>query len=82
MSLRPTVYTDEAQVTGEGITRTSDPRARLWALVIPLPGLRPLHCTIRATSKAEAIRFAAARHPSADPDRIRVLSKPEAGGLL
>lgn len=67
---------------GEGVTYTTKPGARLWALEIRFPGGHPMRCTIRAASQKQAIQFAAARHPNADPARIRVLSKSEAGGLL
>lgn len=68
--------------TGEGITFSTEPRARLWAVEVPFPGRQPMRCTIKATSQRQALQFAAARHPGADPNRIRILSKSEAGGLL
>lgn len=68
--------------TGEGITYTTQPKARLWAVEVPFPGRQPMRCTIRAISQRQALQFAAARHPGANPDQIRVLSNSEAGGLL
>jgi hypothetical protein len=41
-----------------------------------------MRCTIKATSQRQALQFAIARHPAALHDRIRILSKSEAGGLL
>ena len=73
---------EEPTQTGEGITYTTEPKARLWAVEVPFPARQPMRCTIRATSQQQALQFAAARHPGADPDRIRALAKPEAGGLL
>lgn len=80
-----TTYTapvDEPQCTGEGITYTKERGARLWALEVPFPGRTPMRCTIRAKSQRQALQFAAARHPAADPDGIRVLSKDEARELI
>lgn len=82
MALTYTAHTDEPEYRGEGITYTTERGARLWALEVPFPGRQPMRCTIRATSQRQALQFAAARHPAADPERIRVLSKSEAGGLL
>lgn len=76
------VAVDEPDYTGEGITYTTDKRARLYAVVVPFEGRQPMRCTIRATSQQQAMSFAVARHPGAIADRIRVLSKAEAGGLL
>lgn len=56
---------DACQFAGEGITRTSTPGARLWPVEIRWPGVRPMRCTIRATSKRQAYQFAERRHPNA-----------------
>lgn len=49
---------------GEGITRTSDPRARLWPVTITFTsGAKPMRTTIRATGPLQAEQFARARHP-------------------
>lgn len=83
MATRYTAAEDEQPTqAGEGITYTSQPKARLWAVEVPFPGRQPMRCTIRAMSQRQALQFAAARHPGVDPERIRALSKPEAGGLL
>lgn len=82
MSKRYQTPTDEPTYTGEGITFTTQTGSRLWAVEVPFPGRSAMRCTIRATSKTQALQFAIARHPSANPERIRVLSKTEAGGLL
>lgn len=82
MALRYTTPVDAPEYTGEGITYTTEPGTRLWPLEVPIPGSRPLRCTIRAKSQRQAVQFAAARHPAANPERIRVLSTSEAGGLL
>lgn len=73
---------EQPSQTGEGITYTTEPKARLWAVEVPFPGRQPMRCTIRAISQRQALQFAAARHPGADPNCIRILSKSEAGGLL
>lgn len=76
------IYDDEPGSAGEGITRTTDPRAKLFALEVKLPGRLPMRCTVKALNESQAIQFAVARHPSTDPSRIRTLTKSEAGGLL
>lgn len=82
MALTYRTPVDEPDCTGEGITRTSERGTRLWPLEVPIPGSRPLRCTVRAKSQRQALQFAAARHPAADPERIRVLTTEEAGGLI
>ena len=53
-----------ATAGGEGITRTSDPKAKLWPVTITFNnGARPLRTTIRATGPLQAEQFAKARHP-------------------
>lgn len=79
---RPTAYTDEPTHGGEGITRTTEPGARMYYLEIPFPGRQMMRCTIRAKSQRQALQFAAARHPTADVDGIRVMSGHEAEGLM
>ncbi len=50
---------------GEGITRTTDPAARLWPVTITFDGvMRPMRTTIRATGPVQAEQFARARHPN------------------
>lgn len=61
---RHAVYSDEPTNAGEGITRTSDPKARLWPVTVTFTtGARPLRSTIRATGPLQAEQFARARHP-------------------
>jgi hypothetical protein len=57
---------------GEGISRTSDPTARLYPVTIPLHNAPPIRATIRATSTRQARTFAANNHPNADTARITV----------
>lgn len=49
---------------GEGISRTTNNRAVLWDVLVVLNG-KPMLTTVRATSKAEAIKFSKNRHPKA-----------------
>jgi len=66
MTTRYQAHTDEPTHTGEGITRTSDPRAVLWPVTVTFTsGMRPLRETIRAVSAGQAEAFARARHPYA-----------------
>ena len=56
-------YNDEPPQMGEGITRTSDPKAKLWPVTITFTtGARPLRTTIRAKGPIQAEKFARARH--------------------
>jgi hypothetical protein len=64
MPTRYQAVTDESTHTGEGITRTSDPAARLWPVTVTFTtGARPLRTTIRALSAGQAEQFARNRHP-------------------
>lgn len=57
------IQIDEPSHVGEGITRTSDPKARLWPVTVTFTtGARPLRTTIRAISAHQAEQFARARH--------------------
>ena len=49
----------------------------LFALEVPLVGLRPVRCTLRAVSLQAAIKRAVALHPNAIPDGIRELTFEE-----
>lgn len=60
---------------GEGISRTSDPTAKLYPVTIPLLNAPTVKATIRATSSKQARTFAANNHPNADTSRI-VVGKP------
>jgi hypothetical protein len=50
---------------GEGVSRTSDPKAKLWSLIIQIPGQMVLRSTIRAHTRKEAKEFATNCHPTA-----------------
>lgn len=50
---------------GEGISRTSSNNAKLHELLIKQGKTPPIKEWIRATSKKEALQFAANRHPTA-----------------
>lgn len=64
MASRYQALTDEPTHWGEGITRTSDPRAQLWPVTVTFTtGARPLRTSIRAVSAGQAEQFAKARHP-------------------
>ena len=66
MSTRYQALTDEPTHVGEGITRTSDPKAVLWPVTVTFTtGSRPMKTTIRAVSSGQAEQFARARHPYA-----------------
>jgi hypothetical protein len=67
---------DPCRHAGEGITRTSEPGAKLWPVEIRWPGCRPMRCTIKATSKRQAYQFAERRHPNASS--IEILSRRSA----
>lgn len=57
------------------------PTGTLWPLEVPLTAGRPIRCTIRAASLADAIDIAASRYVMARVDRIRELTAAEARGL-
>lgn len=66
MALRHPIPSDEPTHVGEGITRTTDPKARLWPVTVTFTtGCRPLVTTIRALSAGQAEKFARNRHPNA-----------------
>jgi len=50
---------------GEGISRTSKAGSKLWDVVVVLNTSGPMRTTVRAMSKAEAIKFSRNRYPSA-----------------
>ena len=75
MAFRHPMPSDEPSHVGEGITRTSDPKAKLWPVTVTFPGTRPLLTTIRALSAGQAEEFARARHPSART--VVVARKPQ-----
>ena len=52
-------------VVGLGLTRTEDPGSKLHRITVRFAMARPMTELIRATSKAEAIKFATNRYPTA-----------------
>lgn len=59
-------WADEEQPKlGDGISRTSDPRSRLWEINVWFGGNKPMRESIRALSKKQAIQFAKNRYPKA-----------------
>lgn len=56
---------DDRPIVGEGLSRTSSKAARLWQVTVQFQAGSPMKTTVRATSKAEALRFSQNRHPTA-----------------
>jgi hypothetical protein len=52
-------------VVGLGLTRTEDPKSKLYRITVRFTHARPMAELIRATSKAEALKFATNRYPTA-----------------
>lgn len=52
-------------IMGEGITRTSDPDAIMYDLILNFKEMMPLRISLLATSKKQAIKFAKSRCPTA-----------------
>jgi hypothetical protein len=62
--MNQTQQIEDSLPTGEGHTRTSDPAAQLWPVVITFSsGAKPMKTTIRATGPTQAEQFARNRHP-------------------
>ncbi len=59
--------------TGDGISRTADPNAQLYEILVEFVGLMPMREWLRATSRKEAAKFAANRYPTAT--KITIVSK-------
>lgn len=55
---------DNGAAIGEGLSRTSNPNAKLYEIVVTFSGMRPMRERLRATSSAEAAKFAANRYPT------------------
>ena len=55
---------DNGASIGEGLSRTSNPNAKLYEIVVTFSGMRPMREQLRATSGAEAAKFAANRYPT------------------
>ena len=58
---------------GEGVSRTSDPKAHLYEMVVEFNGMKPMREWIRAMSRDEAAKFAANRYPTAT--KITIITK-------
>jgi hypothetical protein len=58
---------------GEGVSRTSDPKAHLYEMVVEFSGMKPMREWLRATSRDEVAKFAANRYPTAT--KITVITK-------
>jgi hypothetical protein len=58
---------------GEGISRTSDPNATLYEILVEYSGMKPMREWLRATSREEVARFAANRYPTSK--KITVITK-------
>ena len=59
----PWLDTTEPHATGEGLTRTAAPAARLFHMLLRFENARPMRCTIRALNWKQAEAFARNRHP-------------------
>jgi hypothetical protein len=58
---------------GEGVSRTSNPQAYLYEMLVEFNGMRPMREWIRAMSRADAAKFAANRYPTAT--KITIITK-------
>ena len=58
---------------GEGVSRTSDPKAHLYEMLVEFNGMKPMREWIRAMSRADAAKFAANRYPTAT--KITIITK-------
>jgi hypothetical protein len=54
---------DAPLALGEGISRTTQAGAKLFAMELKLPGSRPMRTSIRALNWRQAEQFARNRHP-------------------
>ena len=52
-------------IVGLGLTRTEDPNSKLHRITVRFAMARPMTELIRATTKAEALKFATNRYPTA-----------------
>ena len=58
---------------GEGVSRTSDPKAHLYEMLVEFSGMKPMREWLRAMSRDEAAKFAANRYPTAT--KITIITK-------
>ena len=76
MAMRYPIPADEPTNVGKGITRTTDPKAKLWPVTVSFSaGGKPMATLIRAVSAGQAEVFARNRHPNART--IAVGRKPQ-----
>lgn len=62
--------TEDRPQGGVGITRTDDPRARLWPFEVHFPVGKPMTGTIAAVSRHQAAKFLRNRYPQATSARV------------
>jgi hypothetical protein len=55
---------DNGASIGEGLSRTSNPNAKLYEILVEYSGMKPMREWLRATSREEAAKFAANRYPT------------------
>ena len=58
---------------GEGVSRTSDPNAHLYEMIVEFSGMKPMREWLRALSRDEAAKFAANRYPTST--KITIITK-------
>jgi len=58
---------------GDGISRSVDPNATLYEILVEYSGMKPMREWIRATSRDEVAKFAANRYPTST--KITVITK-------
>jgi hypothetical protein len=58
---------------GEGVSRTSDPNAHLYEILVEFAGMKPMREWLRAMSRDEAAKFAANRYPTST--KITIITK-------
>ena len=58
---------------GDGISRSVDPNATLYEILVEYSGMKPMREWLRATSRDEVAKFAANRYPTSK--KITVITK-------
>lgn len=56
---------DHGAALGEGLSRTSSTRARLFEVLVEYNGMQPMREWLRATTPKQAVKFATNRYPTA-----------------
>ena len=67
---------DNGASIGEGLSRTTAANAKLYEIVVAFGGMKPMREWLRATSRAEAAKFAANRYPT--HTKITIVTKDNA----